>query len=548
MKNEKVKKSGGKFWRNLLIGIAALIVLCILINIFASQLLNNMVKEKVVSDVNSHKKTHLQLEDVSYNIFTNTISITKPELIIRDSTKAENNLYNISAPLVKISGVNWFRLILSSGFSANELSVDDTNIKINSEEGTEEDNEGRSDNQHLINDSFIAKLPARLNPFILDKLVINSGTLTGNIKSGKESITDSVQNFSLSIKDINLNPHVYDDSLKFIYADDLEFTASKISRKYLTAGNVLSIDSVSISGDKSNIELNNLSFKPFLSLGDYFLRKAYRSDRYIINLPVAKFDNVNFRQIFWNKIYEAGNITLNNFLVDILTDKRLPPNPSTNPKMPNDIMRRLDFQIDLKSISLNNGNLFIKSLKPYSDAPAELAFTDIQGNVSNICNIMRRKTDCSIEAAADLAGAGRLKVNMDLPLLSESLNFKYNGSLGSMSLLPLNKWLEREELTRIKEGTIDSVAFSVDVKNGIALVKVTPLYHNLVIKLLDKDDWGEKTIPSFIANIIKIKKSNPEDDKQPMTANVPYIKNKDDTFLDLVWNSLKKGLGNVVGF
>ncbi len=45
-----------------------------------------------------------------------------------------------------------------------------------------------------------------------------------------------------------------------------------------------------------------------------------------------------------------------------------------------------------------------------------------------------------------------------------------------------------------------------------------------------------------------MRNSNPDDKGEIKIGSIIYLKEKVDTFLDVVWTALKKGLGEVVGF
>jgi hypothetical protein len=191
--------------------------------------------------------------------------------------------------------------------------------------------------------------------------------------------------------------------------------------------------------------------------------------------------------------------------------------------------------------------LFVKSLQQWSAKPAVLSFTHLDVKISNVCSIPQENDTCIINAAANLANAGRLNLTLNYPLLSNTLDFTYKGSLDSMSVMFLNDWLEVENLVRLKKGKIDRITFSAMVKDGTTYIEEKPLYNGIQLKKLDEKDKGEETIPSFIFNTFVLRSSNPSG-TQIKTANIIYVKKNEDAFLDVLWIPIRTGLGKVVGF
>jgi hypothetical protein len=256
---------------------------------------------------------------------------------------------------------------------------------------------------------------------------------------------------------------------------------------------------------------------------------------------------INFRDLFWKRIIDVNKVKSKDFLVDILTDKRLPINPSCCPKMPNEILRSLSIKMNIRQISLNNGKLFIKSLQDWSKKPAVLSFTNVNTKINNISSLPQKNDTSIIKAEANLQNHGSLSLTMIYPLISPMLNFSYVGHLDSMSAVPLNNWLEIENLARVSSGKIDGIIFSGNVKDGITKIREKPLYHNLTVKKLSKTDKGEKIISSFIFNTFILRKSNPNN-KRTKIAEIFYAKKNKDAFLDVLWVPIRTALGKVIGF
>jgi hypothetical protein len=536
-------------YRILFLILMSFFFLWVIIYIFADSILNNITQDNILPGINKNPGTHVEINKLHYNLFANSISLSNCQLNLVDSSSNGSSKYSVKIPSVKLSGINWFRVLFGDGISLSSLMINKPEINISSFSNSNLESKSANDQERksLINFSLISKLPERLRPLLLDKLSVNSGKIIKKTNADSSVVDESIKNFSFTIKEIKLDTSSVEDSLKFIFANDILLKASNIERSEISSGDRLLIDSVFISSNDSSLIIKNLSFKPYVSLNNYFSRKKYRSDRYIIAIPALNLSGISFRNLFWNKVLDVNRIKAKDFLIDILTDKRLPISPSCCPKMPNEILRSLDIKMNIKHIGLGDGKLFIKSLQDWSEKPAVLSFVNIDAKINNICSIPQKNDTCTIYAAANLQDRGRLNLTITYPLISPMLNFSYKGNLDSMNALPLNNWLEVENLVKVSSGKIDGITFSANVEDGVTKISEKPLYHNLVVKKLSKTDKNEEIISSFIFNTFVLRKSNPNN-KKTRVANIFYDKKNKDAFLDIIWVPIRTALGKVVGF
>jgi hypothetical protein len=142
---------------------------------------------------------------------------------------------------------------------------------------------------------------------------------------------------------------------------------------------------------------------------------------------------------------------------------------------------------------------------------------------------------------------------MSIPIASPEFSLQYSGSLSKMDLSALNSFLEVSDQMRIKTGVLEEVTFEVNFASGRANGKVRGIYKGLTIAAIDKYTRSEKGfsngIVSWIANSFKINKNNvPDKSGSIRVGTVKYIRKPDDSFIQVVWYSLRTGVQNVAGF
>jgi len=186
-------------------------------------------------------------------------------------------------------------------------------------------------------------------------------------------------------------------------------------------------------------------------------------------------------------------------------------------------------------------------------APAEVTFDSIQMSAKGITNHAAPGATAVIHAQGNFMKTSTMKILMVIPVASPEISFRYSGSLDRMDATRLNSFLEVGENLRIKSGTLQNATFDVNVTASRASGTVRMMYRDLNIAVLNSRTGSERgasnRITSYIANAMKIRGTNMPDKSGSMKiGEVKYARKPDDTFLQLVWFSLRSGVGDVVGF
>jgi len=343
--------------------------------------------------------------------------------------------------------------------------------------------------------------------------------------------------------------------LHLMFCESLILKANDINFFFPEVKSIAKIKSLNISSRDSLFELDSFSFQPTEEDIDFFKGNKYRNDRWEIYIKELKCSSFNLSKYIWEKIIQIENISIDAGYLDILTNMRLQLPPNFNPKMPQEIINEINFDPNLRHIDLNIDSIVTRELYPYYDQPSRLPFKNIKGeifNLSSMTGFQNQRIPSIFKISALLAGEGVLKINMEIPLSGGRADFNYSGSLGEMTVHPLNDHLIISDLVQLTSGKIDSVIFNVISKKGLVSVSIAPYYKKLKIKNIDKETMKGSgvlnAIQTFIANTFKIRVENPDKSDILKKGDEIYKIKEEDTFLDIIWESLKKALGEVVGF
>lgn len=541
-KQEKPKRR--RILKICIIILAVFLVLALVIDL----ILNWTVKEKIESQLKDYDKVKaVHIDDISYSMFGNCLSFNNVDITLINNSKFSDKQVDIKANEIELDGMNWLSFFFGDEISLDELLIEqpfivmyDSSSSYEKVDSTEENNTSL----FTLNELYDA-LPERVRPLSIDQFEINEGELTRKTMRDSNIVIDTLKNISLTVNEIEITQEKVDKNL--IAAESFDLHLDNWVSKFETVGNILMLKEIKLSSSDSLISIKEISYKPFLSTDEYFARRQYRSDIFNIEVNDVRLELVNFNSFVKEKFIQIGKVSAAGFYLDVITNKQLPRDPNdTSPKMPSEVLHSIGYKIGIDKISLSNGQIYKKSIHPYFEEYSNIYFTGIDCEINSLSNFGEKL--CILDANAKLQNSAPLHVYMSIDLTDQQNNFSYYGSLGTMDAKELNTHLVVEDKTKIHSGSIEKIIYDVNVEDGVASVSIKPLYKDLSITILGEKDKRKKTLPTFIANSIKLRKSNPADNKEPVTGNVKYTPKHDDTFLDIVWQPLLKGLGDVVGF
>jgi hypothetical protein len=236
--------------------------------------------------------------------------------------------------------------------------------------------------------------------------------------------------------------------------------------------------------------------------------------------------------------------------LDLLVDRYKPVGPLVHrPLMVNEAVAALGRPFQVKRVEVTEGRLDYGECRVAGEPPGMLTFTAASLLAEGLANpgsgLLR------IQARGKLMDAGLLAVTLAIPLQARGCTFQYHGSLGPMALPRLDAFLDRAERIRLRSGRVERVGFPVTVGQGKAHGRVQATYHDLKLAMLDRDTDTEKglknRLETLFANTFRIRPDNPAKGSGiAKEGKVGYERKPEDTFLQVLWFSLRSGVLDVI--
>jgi len=309
-----------------------------------------------------------------------------------------------------------------------------------------------------------------------------------------------------------------------------------------------------VSVPDSEILAEALELHPLVEDDTFFAGSKFRRTRLRMVLPQCRVTGADCLGLLQGKTYRARSVEVNDASFDILVNMDTPYNKNASrPLMPNESLLSINKMTQVNSLTIMNGRLKYTERYIIGSAPAEVTFDSIQLLAEGITNHAAPGATAVIHAQGNFMKTSAMKILMAIPVASPEISFRYSGSLDLMDLTRLNSFLEVGENVRIKSGVLQNATFDVNVTAGRARGTVRVMYRDLTIAFRNSRTGSERgaynRVTSYIANAMKIRGTNMPDKSGSMKiGEVKYTRKPDDTFLQLVWFSLRSGVGDVVGF
>jgi hypothetical protein len=302
----------------------------------------------------------------------------------------------------------------------------------------------------------------------------------------------------------------------------------------------------------SELTAQEVRVEPFVEDEAFFAAQEFRATRFQVVLPECRVSGLEYGELIEGTAYRALSVHFTDpyFEAMINSDKEPPPR-SQSPPMAHEALAAIEKPLRVEYLSVTNGLVAYAERPMPGVEPGVLTFGKVSLAIENLSNRGSGAESIEIQGHGDLMNAATLEARLSIPISPPAFALHYSGSLAEMELARLNRFLEPVEQIRINSGTAQSAEFEIEVREGQARGRVRALYDDLDISLLDEETGSprgiRKRFVSFLANLLKVQKSNQPDQMGELrVGDVSYTRSADDQFLEFLWVALRSGLLDLI--
>ncbi|NOT52710.1 MAG: DUF748 domain-containing protein [Chitinophagaceae bacterium] len=455
-------------------------------------------------------------------------------------------LLNIHIPEISVSGVKTPKALIGDEIIGRKLEIKNPVINIMYT------NPGKDSSQAVPPKAIYEQILGDLDLIKADSILISGAQITtSNFKTKKTGM--QLQDVNITLVDVKVDSSSSTDSTRMFFSKETSFTCGKLS--WSSPDNLYSynVENISAGSVSRLLRIKSFSMVPALDEEAFVKALPAQGDRFDFSVSNIEMKNIDMQQLLEENIV-ADNILLPSPSLKIYRDLAIPRDTKNRVgAYPHQLMQTIPITFTLGKIVVTNGFIEYKERHHTSRQAGKIQYHTINAVISNFTNdkkAIAANNVMTVDMSAQFLNKAPLKVSGQFYLLDANGRFNLSGTLGAMDATVLNPVIENTGLTHIRSGKIKKAEFNVQGSDHVADGKITLLYDDLKVNVLEKDkgsaELDKKGLASFMANMA-IKNANPLRKDPVRVAQVHLERNNNASFFNFAWKTLLKGIMETVG-
>ncbi len=397
---------------------------------------------------------------------------------------------------------------------------------------------------------------AQLNTYPFDTYKIEA-IRVGNCKVtdarilGLRDSTLSVGNIGVTLTHFILHPDsIAKHNLPF-HSEKFELSVADLAYK-IDPHNKIEIGLLDYNSKPSTATIQSFALVPLHDPVKYGQVIGEQASWLSIKNSKTTINNLDFEALIGNKAIHAKNIIVDDVVIDVFRDKRLPFPAHQVRELPHRDLKELPFGVKIDSLVLKKGRVEYVEQSAKVDATGSIYFDNMQASIINITNDTMRILSNPVMTAkieTEMYGVAKTVAHFDFNLADPEYGYQYTTAIGSFDLLKLNEILEPAILAKVKEGQLNSLQQVVTANDNYAQGEMIFRYDNLKVGLIkgmdDPNPGVGKALATFFANTFIVRSRNPAPFLRK--SDVFYERNHSKSIFDFLVKSTLSGVVESIG-
>jgi hypothetical protein len=510
--------------------------------------LESAIKEKS-KGLYSVKYDSLSLDEVAGDLSAKNFRLTYDSnkyMALLKEGDVPPTLLTISIPSLSVAGVKTPRALLSKEIVGKKLQINDPVIDIFYTHA------GKDSTRNAPTKEVYEQILGNLNLIHIDTVLISNATITTrDLRTGVKKV--QMMNTNIQLVNVAVDSAGDADTSRILFAKEVVINVAKIAwspeKKY-----DYNLDSVSLSTVSKNVHIGAFRLRPLLDEASFTRSLRLADDRFDFSVQDINISNIDFAQLSREELV-ADSVIINSATFKIYRDISLPHDRlSRVGTYPSQAVMKSSLPMNIRSIVFNNTFVEYKERNAKTGQAGKVQFYNTRATVSNVTNkpeLVKANNVMVVDAVARFLGKAPLHANWKFYLGSPNGRFDLKGTLGEIDATQLNVLTVPMGPARIEKGVIHSLQFNLAATDYAMSGKVTMLYDDLKVAVLQKDDdtkeVKKKKLASLAANVM-IKNSNPSGNKtEPRTTDAKFQRDTHRSMFHMTWKTIFKGVKESVG-
>ena len=387
----------------------------------------------------------------------------------------------------------------------------------------------------------LLKLPESISSFasslkIKHISVNNASVHLRTIRAPGDTLKQDLEQADLYVKDLNTE----NGSNEVTYCKEIEIRARHIATIFNVGTQKISFDDFKMSKNGKHVSLHNFQVDPQRSEQQFFKDIGVRKAYFTIKSPEITLEGFDLNRWLTNDYLYAHSMHVQEPMLHFTINKFLPL--PFRKLLPHELVAKVKGVFNVEELIVKDGQIAITNRVDGKDFSITFDHSYITANnFTNDSLLMDDSHPLAIWAEARFMDQAPVKLQLNLPLRSRTLDADYTASVDGLSLAVLNPVISHKHLS-ITSGYMRSAEIKSVIRNGVATGKVVMQYQGLEIELMKKDTGKTRKLASKIANILINEDNTKADPSTFITGNISLTRNKQEEFFAFMWHSIQTGL------
>jgi hypothetical protein len=355
--------------------------------------------------------------------------------------------------------------------------------------------------------------------------------------------------------DVTVDPADSAATSRLLFSRKIDISATSFLA-YPDSTTALRVARFEASLPDSTVEIRGFAFAPTISDSAFAQARPYRRSRLSTTIARIAIRGLDVGAFVLGTGVRARTVQVDSLRVDVLSDKRRPPNPKrTIRRTPQRWIADLARSWSVDSVLLQGSEVTYREHHARRPQPGVLTFARLDASIVNVRHVPGRRSDSptTLRATAFVQDEGRLDTEFLVPLDAQTFTMTFRGTLGAMDATSLNTFIHETMPLQFTKGRIQQVTFDARVTNGAAQGFVTPRYKDLTIKVTGRGSEGVLGTGGVIGDAARgiatavggagLHAANPDRGEQaPRRGAINLAFSSTQTLPAFVWGCLRTGL------
>lgn len=387
----------------------------------------------------------------------------------------------------------------------------------------------KKDKRYSVEDDVVKPFK---NSISTGSIEVNNGNF--KLLDMKHNALLKAANINLIVEDIKIDSAIVTSDIPVRYTD-YNFSCDSL---FYHIDDVYNLTAQKVSSTDSTVTIDKFKLTPKYTRAQFTKSLSKEKDLFTLNAHQIKLPNVEWGYVNNVLFVHSPQLILDRLNANVYRNK-LPADDPTTKKLYSELLRKLDFDLNLEKVLLKNSVIEYEEQLNWERPAAKVRFSQFYATVHNVYSPVNKKkfpktvadVKCLFMNHAPLS----LKWTLNIPDVSDA--FTINGQLQNINTAKIDP-LAKPLMNFTANGTIKDLRFNMNGNKENASGTFAINYNDFKVEIYKKDGKEKNKFFSAIGNLVV---KNDSDNKLK-NANIQVVRLKDKSAFNFLWRFLQEGL------